>query len=80
MDGLKSLKKDIEDLFFSYEDDELLSELYDLLKAVENPYLKDTLLDILEDTQSEDSIDYEMLSTMLIGEVDSFVRMNYSEQ
>ena len=80
MDGLKSLKKEIEDAFFAYEDEdeELFSELYDIIKTVENQFLKSTLLDILEDGQSGESVDYELLSTMLTSEIESYQRMNTS--
>lgn len=75
MEDQKKLSNDVKDIFFAYEDEEIISELYDLFKGLDDAFLKSTLLSILDDTEGDEVIDYELLSDMIQCELESVERM-----
>lgn len=75
MENQKKLSNDVKDIFFAYEDGEIISELYDLFKGLDDAFLKSTLLSILDDTEGDEVIDYELLADMIQCELESVERM-----
>lgn len=76
MKDQKKLSNDVKDIFFAYEEEEIISELYDLFKGLDDAFLTSTLLSILDDTEGDEVIDYELLADMIQCELESVERMD----